>query len=57
MAPVAETVLETIGLTMRFGGVIAAENVNFSLNAGELRCLIGPNGAGKSTFFKCVAAF
>lgn len=40
---------------MRFGGVIAAENVNFSLNAGELRCLIGPNGAGKSTFFKCVA--
>ncbi len=51
----AETVLETIGLTMRFGGVVAAENVNFSLNARELRCLIGPNGAGKSTFFRCVA--
>ncbi|MEP3246381.1 MAG: ABC transporter ATP-binding protein [Sneathiella sp.] len=50
----AEAVLETVGLTMRFGGVVASNNVNFSLKAGELRCLIGPNGAGKSTFFKCV---
>lgn len=50
----AETVLETQGLTMRFGGVTASDNVNFSLKARELRCLIGPNGAGKSTFFKCV---
>ncbi|MBE7635279.1 ATP-binding cassette domain-containing protein [Sneathiella sp. P13V-1] len=50
----AETVLETSGLTMRFGGVVASDNVNFKLQARELRCLIGPNGAGKSTFFKCV---
>lgn len=50
----AETVLETSGLTMRFGGVVASNNVNFKLQARELRCLIGPNGAGKSTFFKCV---
>lgn len=50
----AETVLETTGLTMRFGGVVATDNVNFSLKARELRCLIGPNGAGKSTFFKCI---
>lgn len=50
----AETVLETVGLTMRFGGVVACDHVNFALKAGELRCLIGPNGAGKSTFFKCV---
>ncbi len=49
-----ETVLETNGLTMRFGGVTASDNVNFKLKARELRCLIGPNGAGKSTFFKCV---
>ena len=49
-----ETVLETSGLTMRFGGVMASDNVNFKLKARELRCLIGPNGAGKSTFFKCV---
>ncbi|WP_299873577.1 ABC transporter ATP-binding protein [uncultured Sulfitobacter sp.] len=50
----AETVLETHALTMRFGGVTASDNVNFKLKARELRCLIGPNGAGKSTFFKCV---
>ncbi|MCV2891173.1 ABC transporter ATP-binding protein [Ruegeria aquimaris] len=50
----AEIVLETHALTMRFGGVTAADNVNFKLRARELRCLIGPNGAGKSTFFKCV---
>lgn len=46
--------LETRGLTMRFGGVVAVNNVDFQLREGELRCLIGPNGAGKSTFFKCV---
>ena len=37
---------------MRFGGVRAVRDVNFTLAEGELRCLIGPNGAGKSTFFK-----
>ncbi|MGR3837508.1 MAG: ABC transporter ATP-binding protein [Cognatishimia sp.] len=49
-----ETVLETQALTMRFGGVVANENVDLKLQTRELRCLIGPNGAGKSTFFKCV---
>lgn len=39
---------------MRFGGVTAVNNVNFTLRERELRCLIGPNGAGKSTFFKCL---
>ncbi len=47
-------VVETLDLTMRFGGVVAVDHVNFSLRERELRCLIGPNGAGKSTFFKCV---
>ncbi len=50
----AELVLETHDLTMRFGGVVAADHIDFALKARELRCLIGPNGAGKSTFFKCV---
>ena len=50
----AETVLETVGLTMRFGGVVAVDRVDFALKERELRCLIGPNGAGKSTFFRCV---
>ena len=44
--------LETKALTMRFGGVVANDSVNFKLGEMELRCLIGPNGAGKSTFFK-----
>ena len=46
--------LDTRDLSMRFGGVQAVNNVNFSLRDRELRCLIGPNGAGKSTFFKCL---
>ncbi|MCY3997087.1 MAG: ATP-binding cassette domain-containing protein [Rhodobacter sp.] len=49
-----DVALETYGLTMRFGGVIAANRVDFRLRALELRCLIGPNGAGKSTFFRCI---
>src|SRR5271170_5140091 len=44
--------LETRRLSMRFGGVHAVRNVDFTLAERELRCLIGPNGAGKSTFFK-----
>lgn len=49
-----KTLLTTADLTMRFGGVVAVDQVDFSLETGELRCLIGPNGAGKSTFFKCL---
>ncbi|MFO1146757.1 MAG: ATP-binding cassette domain-containing protein [Alsobacter sp.] len=44
--------LQTKNLTMRFGGVVANDDVSFTLGEMELRCLIGPNGAGKSTFFK-----
>ena len=44
--------LQAHGLTMRFGGVTAVNQVDFTLREAELRCLIGPNGAGKSTFFK-----
>jgi len=50
----SEPVVETRDLSMRFGGVLAVNNVNFSLLDKELRCLIGPNGAGKSTLFKCL---
>jgi branched-chain amino acid transport system ATP-binding protein len=49
-----DAVLRTSGLSMRFGGVGAVDQVDFSLGRRELRCLIGPNGAGKSTFFKCL---
>jgi branched-chain amino acid transport system ATP-binding protein len=50
----SDVVLETRGLTMRFGGVTAVDNVDFRLRRNELRCLIGPNGAGKTTFFRCL---
>jgi len=50
----ADSVLETHGLVMQFGGVTAVDHVDFKLARNELRCLIGPNGAGKSTFFKCL---
>ena len=47
-------ILETRGLSKRFGGLPAVDGVDFRLGEGELRCLIGPNGAGKSTFFKMI---
>jgi len=45
-------VLETVDLSVRFGGVEAVRSVNFTLAERELRCLIGPTGPGKSTLFK-----
>jgi branched-chain amino acid transport system permease protein len=47
-----DVILRAEGLSKRFGGVVANNNVNFSVRRGELRGIIGPNGAGKSTFFK-----
>src|SRR5262249_45527012 len=47
-------VLRTQGLTIRFGGLAALNNVNVTVNRGEIRAIIGPNGAGKSTFFNCL---
>ncbi len=47
-----EIVLETKGLTRRYGGIVANRDIDFTLRQGELRGIIGPNGAGKSTFFK-----
>ena len=42
-------ILETIGLEKRFGGILAAQNVNLSVEKGARHALIGPNGAGKTT--------
>jgi branched-chain amino acid transport system permease protein len=44
--------LQARGLTKRYGGVVANEGIDFTVQQGELRGIIGPNGAGKTTFFK-----
>jgi branched-chain amino acid transport system ATP-binding protein len=48
------TLLKVTGLNKRFGGVVAASNVMFELEAGQMLAIIGPNGAGKSTTFNMV---
>ena len=51
----AAVTLETRGLTRVFGGLTAVEDVDFTLEQGQIHALIGPNGAGKSTFVGMVA--
>ncbi len=50
----SESVLRTEGLTMRFGGLTAVDNLSFTLGRSRLHAIIGPNGAGKTTLFNLV---
>ena len=47
--------LEARGVTVRFGGLTAVDNVSAAFAAGELVGIIGPNGAGKTTFFNALS--
>ncbi|MDW5506497.1 high-affinity branched-chain amino acid ABC transporter ATP-binding protein LivG [Pseudomonas lundensis] len=52
-----QPLLKVEGLSMRFGGLLAVNNVALELNEGEIVSLIGPNGAGKTTVFNCLTGF
>jgi branched-chain amino acid transport system ATP-binding protein len=57
MRAVAEPLLAVEHLTMRFGGLVAVNDLSFAASRGEITALIGPNGAGKTTVFNCVTGF
>lgn len=53
----APDILKVQGLTRRFGGIIANDNISFNVAQGSITALIGPNGAGKTTVFNCITGF
>ena len=55
-AAVGDVLLDASEVTKRFGGLVANNNMDLSVRAGEVMALIGPNGAGKSTMFNCISA-
>ena len=57
MAEAGGTVLRVEHLTMRFGGLVAIDDLGFEARRGTITALIGPNGAGKTTVFNCITGF
>ena len=55
--PDAVPVLRVEHLSMRFGGLVAVDDLSFSAARGDITALIGPNGAGKTTVFNCITGF
>ncbi|MEG0676546.1 MAG: ATP-binding cassette domain-containing protein, partial [Comamonas sp.] len=53
----SQPLLSVNGLMMRFGGLLAVDNVAFNLRPQEVFAIIGPNGAGKTTVFNCISGF
>src|SRR6478735_8846864 len=53
-APAAQPIVEMRGITIEFPGVLALDDVDFTLRGGEVHTLMGENGAGKSTLIKAL---
>ncbi len=52
-----DVLLDVQNLFMRFGGLVAVDDLSFAARRGEITALIGPNGAGKTTVFNCITGF
>jgi branched-chain amino acid transport system ATP-binding protein len=55
VAPRGQPLLRVSGLSVKFGGIVALEDVSFDVMQGQIAGVIGPNGAGKTTLFNCLS--
>jgi branched-chain amino acid transport system ATP-binding protein len=53
----SDDILSVAHLSMRFGGIVAVNDLSFTAKRGKITALIGPNGAGKTTVFNCITGF